>query len=191
MTVKECEERITQLDSSLGELRGEVAAIKVGCQEMSTRLGFMEKQMTGITNILLRLEALAFSGQDRGKGTTSSSFDSPKVSIPLLDHGTSSLGSSGISSSVETHDSMLKKIDMPVFDGRLPFAWISRAERFFRLVNCNTDEEKLDIVSLSLAGDCLTWYKEELPKSYFTNWLEFKKVSLLDLHQSRVNLEQK
>ncbi|CAA7061615.1 unnamed protein product [Microthlaspi erraticum] len=62
-------------------------------KEMLTRLGLMEKQMTGITETLSRLEALAFSGQNCGKGTTSSSFDSPKVSIPLLNHGNSSLGS--------------------------------------------------------------------------------------------------
>ncbi|CAA7061614.1 unnamed protein product [Microthlaspi erraticum] len=89
-------------------------------KEMLTRLGLIEKQMTGITETLSRLEALAFSGKNCGKRTTSSSFDSPKISIPLLNHGNSSLGSRGITSSVANRDSMLKKIDMPVFDGRLP-----------------------------------------------------------------------
>uniref|UniRef100_A0A1J3FXM1 Sucrose nonfermenting 4-like protein n=1 Tax=Noccaea caerulescens TaxID=107243 RepID=A0A1J3FXM1_NOCCA len=176
MTVKECEERITQLEGSLGELHGEVTAIKVGCEEMSlshketlTRLGLMEQQMTGITETLSRLEALAFSSQDRGKGTTSSSFESPQVTLPHME----SLGSRGISGALENRDSLLRKIDMPVFDGCLPYCWILRGERFFRLGQY-AEEEKLGLVSLCLDEAVLNWFNGEAVKAPFSDWSQFK-----------------
>lgn len=185
MTVKECEERLTQLDNSFGELLGEVAAIKVSGEEMSlahknthtetlSRFALMEKQITGITDTLSRLEALAFSSQDRGKGTTSSVFNSPKVSFPLTDPGNSALGSRGITGSVATRDSMLEKIDMPVFDGRLPYCWLSRVERFFRLGQY-AEEEKLGLVSLCLDGAVLNWFNGEIISAPFADWTQFKK----------------
>lgn len=58
-------------------------------------------------------------------------------------------------------DKMLRKIEMPMFSGPLPFDWISRVERFFKIGNYN-EEEKLSLVSLSLEGAILQWFNGEV-----------------------------
>uniref|UniRef100_A0A1J3G3K5 Uncharacterized protein n=1 Tax=Noccaea caerulescens TaxID=107243 RepID=A0A1J3G3K5_NOCCA len=50
---------------------------------------------------------------------------------------------------VENHDNMQPKIEMPVFNGKYPFLWIMKLERFYR-VGKYRDEEKLDLVSLCI-----------------------------------------
>ncbi|CAA7029121.1 unnamed protein product [Microthlaspi erraticum] len=176
MTVKECEERILQLEGSLGEVHREVSAIKAGCESMSSRLGVLETQMTAIVETLSRIEAITFSDCGRDKGIALPSISLPQVpnALPLTDGTIRSIGYRRIVGAVENQESMLKTVEMHAFDGRLPYGWISRAERFFRLGNCDTDEEKLYMVSSSFSGDALIWYKEELAKSYFKNWPEFK-----------------
>ncbi|CAA7019725.1 unnamed protein product [Microthlaspi erraticum] len=92
MMVKECEDRITQLEGSLGDIHGEVSAIKAGCESMSSRLGVLETHMTSIAQILSRIEANSSSGHGQTSGTKSSSLDSPQVNHPLLDLEAKSLG---------------------------------------------------------------------------------------------------
>lgn len=141
---------------SLGELHGEVAAIKDGCERMSMshtetthRLGTLEKQMTSISQNLARIEANSFSDRGRNKEIASSSIVLPQVpsSLPANDRNHKSLGYRGISGAVEKRESMLKKIDMPVFYGRLSYGWISRVEKFF-LLGQYADEEKFRLVAL-------------------------------------------
>lgn len=77
----------------------------------------------------------------------------------MPDQAPDQLGYRGIGSSLANRDSMLKKVDMPVFSGKLPFDWISRVERFFQIGNYN-EEEKLHLVSLSLEGAVLNCLME-------------------------------
>ncbi|CAA7030593.1 unnamed protein product [Microthlaspi erraticum] len=147
MTVKECEDRITQLEGSLGEVRGEVSAIKAGCESMSSRLGALETQMTSFAQILSRIEANTSSGHGQTSGTKSSSLDSPQI-------------------------------DMPVFDGRLPYGWIARVERFFRLGQY-AEEEKLELVCLCLDGAVLNWFNSEVVNVPFSDWENFKQRLLV------------
>ncbi|CAA7017674.1 unnamed protein product [Microthlaspi erraticum] len=174
MTVKECEDRITLIEGSLGEVHGEISAIKVGCERMSSRLGALETQMTSFAQILSRIEVNTSSGHGQTSDTKSSSPDSSQVNQPLLDIEAKSLGSQGISGALVTRDSMLRKIDMPVFEGRLPYGWISRVERFFRLGNY-AEEEKLGLVSLCLDGAVLNWFNGEIISAPFKDWTQFKQ----------------
>lgn len=72
---------------------------------------------------------------------------------------------------------MLKKVDMPVLAGPLPFDWISRVERFFRIGNYN-NEDKLHLVSLSLEGPVLQWFNGEMMTEPFQSWNQFTKRML-------------
>ena len=67
---------------------------------------------------------------------------------------------------------MLRKVDMHVFAGPLPFDLISRVERFFRIGNYN-EEEKLHQVSLSLEGPVLNWFSGEMNTDPFQSWQQF------------------
>ncbi|CAA7049615.1 unnamed protein product [Microthlaspi erraticum] len=178
MTVKECEEWILQLEGSLGEVHREVSEIKAGCESMSSRLGALESQMTSFAQILSRIEANTSSGQGQTSGNKSSSLDSPEVNHPLLDLEAKSMACQGISGALANRESMLRKIDMLVFDGRLPYGWIARVERFFRLGQYS-EEDKLGLVSLCLDGAVLNWFNGEVAHALFHNWDQFKQRLLL------------
>lgn len=72
---------------------------------------------------------------------------------------------------------MLKKVEMPVFSRPLPFDWISRVERFFRIGNYS-EEEKLNLVSLSLEGPVLQWFNGEMVEDPFMSWNQFPERML-------------
>lgn len=74
-------------------------------------------------------------------------------------------------------DSLLRKVEMPIFEGTNAFGLITKVERFFQ-IGKYSDTEKLRIVSLSLDGDVLSWYNWQTNRVPFANWNEFK-VKLL------------
>lgn len=90
-------------------------------------------------------------------------------SLPKPDESQLRLGYRGIHNTLANQDSMLKKVDMHVFAGPLPFEWISRVERFFRIGNYS-EEEKPHLVLLSLEGLVLNWFNGELLSDPFQSW---------------------
>lgn len=80
-------------------------------------------------------------------------------------------------------DRMLKKVEMPVLDGAHPYSWIARAERFFR-IGQHSMQMRMDIVSLSLEDDALSWYNYEVEHRPFTYWFDFKKRMLARFAES-------
>ncbi|CAA7037024.1 unnamed protein product [Microthlaspi erraticum] len=175
-----CEERITQLGGSLGKLHGEVASIKAGCESMSSRLGVLEKQMTSIAETLSRIEAISFSDCGQDKGISLSSLSLPQVpsALPVTDGTTRWIGYRRIFGAIENQESMLKNVEMPVFDGRLPYGWISRVERFFQLGHY-AEKEKLALVALHLEGSVLNWFYGEMEKAPISNWSQFRNRFLV------------
>ncbi|WZZ44065.1 hypothetical protein YC2023_040324 [Brassica napus] len=63
---------------------------------------------------------------------------------------------------------------MPLFAGEHPFDWIAQAERYFRDM-LSDPEWKMELVSLSLTEDALSWFNYELEYRPFTDWSEFKR----------------
>ncbi|XP_010445504.1 PREDICTED: uncharacterized protein LOC104728178 [Camelina sativa] len=75
-------------------------------------------------------------------------------------------------------ESLLKNVEMPLFDGTEAYSWIARVERFFRMGGF-TDADRLELVSVSLTGDALSWYNWEINRLPFQSWLQFKARLLL------------
>lgn len=101
---------------------------------------------------------------------SSDQHDQVPFTTPELEQ--SQLGYRGIQNTLTNREKMLRKVDMPVFAGPLPFDWISRVERFFRIGNYN-EEEKMHLVSLNLEGPVLNWFSGEMTSDPFQNWQHF------------------
>ncbi|CAA7044555.1 unnamed protein product [Microthlaspi erraticum] len=147
---------------------------------MSSRLGVLEKQMTSIAETLSRIEAISFSGCGQDKGISLSSLSLPQVpsALPVTDGTTRWIGYRRIFGAIENQESMLKNVEMPVFDGRLPYGWISRVERFFQLGHY-AEKEKLALVALHLEGSVLNWFYGEMEKAPISNWSQFRNRFLV------------
>ncbi|KAF8107954.1 hypothetical protein N665_0116s0151, partial [Sinapis alba] len=74
---------------------------------------------------------------------------------------------------IESRDSFLKRVELPVFSGNDIYGWIALAERYFR-IGGHREAAKLDLVSMSLGGDVLSWFNSEIHWRPFRSWMEFK-----------------
>lgn len=69
---------------------------------------------------------------------------------------------------------MMKRVELPIFDGEDAYGWIAVAERFFRMGEYD-EMTKMRLVSVSLKGDVLSWFNSEILRRPFETWIEFKQ----------------
>lgn len=125
---------------------------------------------------LNRIESNAIAPQSNGKEIGEPLISQPQVTnLPRIDDlEIESLGYRGNLQESDNQESLLKKTELPAFDGFMPYGWICRVERFFRVVKYS-EEDKLYLVHLSLVGDARDWYSEEVINGEFITWFSFKK----------------
>lgn len=70
-------------------------------------------------------------------------------------------------------------------DGVNIYGWISLVERYFRIGGF-LHPEKMDWVSVHLAGDALGWYHWEINRLPFSSWFHFKERLLLRFGNLRI-----
>lgn len=75
---------------------------------------------------------------------------------------------------VGSREKMLKRVELPIFDGGDAYGWFALAERFFTIGDYD-ERAKLDVVSVSLSGDVLSWFNSEMHRRRFRDWSEFKQ----------------
>lgn len=73
----------------------------------------------------------------------------------------------------ESRDSLIKKVELPTFSGEDVYGWIALAERFFRIGGYG-ELMKIELVSVSLGGDVLSWFNSEILRHQFSSWCDFK-----------------
>lgn len=135
------------------------------------RIKPVEKELTAVVRIINRLELHVIG--DRGKAIDDS--PSQNVQVPSRSHGIEPITNElGYRNTFESRDSLLKKIELPVFDGSMPYGWISRVERYFRAAQYN-ERQKLELVALSLTGSVWNWYSWEIEGEPFKSWIQFKR----------------
>lgn len=108
---------------------------------------------------------------------------SPRGSVSSASHHRAS-GESNLV--LDNRSSLLRRIEMPVFDGSQPYEWFSKVERFFR-VGRYQDPDKLDLVALSLEGDVLKWFNWEMNRNEFRSWADFRQRFFLRFGESIEN----
>ncbi|XP_010481162.1 PREDICTED: uncharacterized protein LOC104760002 [Camelina sativa] len=134
-----------------------------------------------LDQILLRLPLLGVDRDSPGPSHTAQSFfreDLSQVSPIASEPRRSNFGP-------DYREKLLKNVDMPVFDGANIHGWLSLMERYFRIGGFS-DLEKLDMVSVHLAGDALGWFNWEINRVLFDDWFHFKRRLLLRFGNLRV-----
>lgn len=75
---------------------------------------------------------------------------------------------------VGSKDRLLKRVELPIFEGDDAYGWFALAERYFRIGGFD-DRAKLEVISVSLKGDVLSWFNSEVHRRGFQSWTEFKE----------------
>lgn len=86
---------------------------------------------------------------------------------------------------VADHGSLVKRVEMPIFQGQNTYGWIAKVERYFRLGGYE-DESKLELVSVSLDEAPLSWFNGELVQKPFTSWTEFKQRLIIRYSREKI-----
>lgn len=97
---------------------------------------------------------------------------------------------------MDNRESMTKRVELPIFSGDDAYGWIALAERFFR-IGRYSEEMKLELISVSLGGDVLSWFNSEVLRRPYQDWRDFKerliarfsKVKLRDPSQPFFNVQ--
>lgn len=99
-----------------------------------------------------------------------------QVHNPITEPGRNSISEEGMERNTikENIDEFLKRLTLPLFSGTDTYGWFALAERYFRIGGYD-ERRKLEIVSVSLAGDVLSWFNSETHRSNFTCWRDFKE----------------
>lgn len=84
------------------------------------------------------------------------------------------MGEARVQNAISDHREMMKRVELPIFDGEDAYGWIALAERFFRLGGYD-EVAKIELVSVSLSGDVLSWFNSEILRRPFETWLDFKQ----------------
>ena len=98
---------------------------------------------------------------------------------------------------IDDRDGLIRRIELPLFNGDDSYGWIALVERYFR-IGGYSEAMKIELVSISLSGDVLSWFNSEILRQPFRNWMDFKqrliarfsKVKLRDPSQPFFNVQQ-
>ena len=74
---------------------------------------------------------------------------------------------------MDDRDSLIRNVELPIFSGDDVYGSIALAERFFRIGGYN-EMMKIDLISVSLGGDVLNWFNNEVVSRPFLSWIDFK-----------------
>ena len=140
-----------------------------------------KKMQQTLDQILLRLPPLGGNQASPGTSNTCQFYAKDRENQtppPFMDtrnreHGPAS------------RESLLKNAEIPVFEGEHIYGWLSPVERYFRIGGFS-DGEKLDLVSVHLAGDVLGWFNWEVNRLPFAHWFDFKDRLLLRFGNLRI-----
>ncbi|AAF98211.1 Hypothetical protein [Arabidopsis thaliana] len=131
------------------------------------KLESMDSVLRQVVATLERMEIREGKRVEQGEHSCQSPRHSFSSSMPQRGAGESPI-------LLDNRSSLIRRIEMPVFDGSGVYEWFSKVERFFR-VGRYQDSDKLDLVALSLEGVALKWFLREMSTLEFRDWNSFEQ----------------
>ncbi|KAF7821313.1 Retrotransposable element Tf2 [Senna tora] len=174
------EGRVDTMETEMGAMKGEIAAIQVDITsikefmlEMKDSLGRLEGKKTqehdtGGSRLEGEKEQEEERQEEEGGGE-----NRERRRIPQ-----------GDDSGAERDNGRYRKLELPIFDGEDPIGWLFRVERYFP-VNAVPGEEKLDAVAVCMEGKALNWIQWMEVRNPLQSWSGFKKELIRRFHQSQ------
>lgn len=106
--------------SSRGDSRW-LGALTNSNSEINQRMGSVEKELTLVIQILNRLESHVLGDKEKGIASSPPSQSKVPITHSQNEPGSEELGYQSNHNSFATRDRLLKKIEVPVFDGSMPY----------------------------------------------------------------------
>lgn len=171
-TVAEVSERLDKLQSGLTRLTKGGVAKELRFDRLEYKFDSLQPKLDSLIKHLTptNSDAVNIGSQRQSTPITSSQWNHVSLNS---DPDVNVMEPENVSPILVNRRDLVRRVEMPIFEGINAYGWIARVERFFRL-NDYTEAEKLDLVSLSLDGDVLSWYNWQMNRVPFTDWKAFK-----------------
>ncbi|XP_057452951.1 uncharacterized protein LOC130744819 [Lotus japonicus] len=167
------EAKIDALETELAEVRSSLAAVTTAVKDLPTSLVAMMEKSLGKS---FRAEE---SSVNRGPGGVSGVKNGTSAQTPDL-----TLGAETERRSPQLHSDAwtefrhsVKKVELPLFDGKDPAGWISRAEVYFRVQEISP-EVKVSLAQLSMDGPTIHFYNSLLEAEETLTWERLREALL-------------
>ncbi|KAL2512038.1 hypothetical protein Adt_17638 [Abeliophyllum distichum] len=131
-------------------------------QDVKLNMETMKSEIRGqITTLLEKFNWMADKWEEQERGRKGKELEEVKPSeVPQSSEKSpvSHEGEGGGSSEKGGRpDYRTRRLEMPVFDGSDPDAWIFRAERYFS-VNQMAEDERMEATAVCFEGEALAWF---------------------------------
>ncbi|KAA0052895.1 transposon Tf2-1 polyprotein isoform X1 [Cucumis melo var. makuwa] len=178
---KKAEERFEAIEQEIINIQTELQRIPMLEAKITEHLEKIDSQNQHQQQLILQY----IEGMMKGQSTTresegSTSKAKTKVTEPINE------GNENEKNGEEKNNdrSKFKKVEMPVFNGEDPNAWLFRADRYFQIHRL-TDSEKMTVATISFEGPALNWYRAQEERDKFKDWANLKERFLVRFRSTR------
>ncbi|XP_057444654.1 uncharacterized protein LOC130736899 [Lotus japonicus] len=165
--VAQMEAKIDALENELAEMRTSLMVVTLAVKDLPSSLAFMMEKSMG-KKIPDEGESGNRNSEDPFRGRT------PEVTG---DKGGPSRQPTLQGDALNEFRHSVKKVELPIFDGKDPAGWISRAEVYFR-VQETSPEVKVSLAQLSMEGTTIHFYNSLLEAEEDLTWEKLRDALL-------------
>ncbi|XP_010495484.1 PREDICTED: uncharacterized protein LOC104772583 [Camelina sativa] len=161
-------QKITELEEDVKEMKKQLEKLDV-----------MEKQM-GKLDILELLQKRLMGEERRSWVTEAQNLETTANPTDVIQRlftpgaAPTTVQMQTQNETTESKEPLMRKIEIPLFDGENAEAWVQRVEQYFEMEDF-TEEEKLKAVQMCFDGEAISLYRLKRDRNPFTSWEQVKE----------------